>query len=59
MYNDHVNKNDPTRVIGIGLTLLIAIGVGIAIVVKILSEVIPTIEKSRDAISEATKAYEE
>ena len=30
MYNDHVNKNDPTRLIGIGLTLLIAIGVGIA-----------------------------
>lgn len=41
------------------LPLLTAIGVGIAIVVKILSEVIPTIEKSRDAISEATKAYEE
>ena len=30
MYNDHVNKNDPTRLIGIGLTLLIAIGVDIA-----------------------------
>ena len=30
MYNNHVNKNDPTRLIGIGLTLLIAIGVGIA-----------------------------
>lgn len=41
------------------LPLLTAIGVGIAIVVKILSEVIPTIEKSRDAISEATNAYEE
>lgn len=41
------------------LPLLVAIGVGIAIVVKILSEVIPTIEKSRDAISEATNAYEE
>ena len=30
MYNDHVNKNDSTRLIGIGLTLLIAIGVDIA-----------------------------
>ena len=30
MHNDHVNKNDPTRLIGIGLTLLIAIGVRIA-----------------------------
>lgn len=30
MYNDHVNKYDPTRRIGIGLTLLIAHGVGIA-----------------------------
>ena len=30
MYNDHVNKNDPTRRIGIGLTLLIAHGVDIA-----------------------------
>ena len=30
MHNDHVNKNDPTRLIGIGLTLLIAIGVDIA-----------------------------
>ena len=30
MHNDHVNKNDPTRLIGIGLTLFIAIGVRIA-----------------------------
>lgn len=30
MYIDHVNKNDPTGHIGIGLTLLIAHGVGIA-----------------------------
>ena len=30
VYNDHVNKYDPTGRIGIGLTLLIAIGVGIA-----------------------------
>ena len=30
MYNDRVNKYDPTRRIGIGLTLLIAHGVGIA-----------------------------
>lgn len=41
------------------LPLLTAIGVGIAIVVKILSEIIPTIEKSRNAISEATNAYGE
>ncbi len=45
--------------LGAALPLLTAIGVGIAIVVKILSEIIPTIEKSRDAISEATNAYEE